>query len=792
MAEDGSIAEELLKKINKHPYTPLPLHLPSEYVVPLSDFKRARLPSEHWIDMRKMKSKNRILPTGIFELFGNYCDESAYNVRRLLVKWLEKRTEEYAEYFSIPLKHKNLTMEGWMMQLNDDTQPGDELCIYALSRMFNRHVFIYTKHGYWSTHVFNVRAAETEIIKKCDITLVYAEPHVFGEIKRIIKPVRLPVSIRLDTSMIPPIATTPKTTEVMNFERKHPSNKFGKKRKRTDRSESENSIVRTLPPPPKRTLILATNSDTDTPTPNYKLRPRKKQETTRLNPRPARSTCSKVNYSTMDTDSERLSPPRKRKQVNLMRYPSATVISAHKRMMENSKKTGAIGAPQGVKKTADDVQTISDNKSPTNRETVAEDNTKSNNNSTPAKEPETATNSNNKITKSDNNNDDLMADTSTPQQQLETTNPQENDTNQQARNTTKPVPSTTNADIESIKGITTPEKIAIETLLNMGDSLEYDDPELEENALLMPVDRPPNIPIEPKGNIPTEPVNPEISQNSTTDPPTQSKGSDTDTTEIIEPAKLGNGADKEQKTTDFEKPSKSRNKKRNKAGNKYKRRYNTRTTQNANPEDNKATQKENKPAKKGKLTTKTFVLKRGQKPKRRFYCVVGKCKRICVTRKELNNHHRTAHPRILCNICKKLFDTPNSMHRHRYSHKKPKHFCADCGKGFFFMSELTSHRRCHLTIPGYSCFAKNCDKTYKREAELNAHVATHKKERIDCPVRTCPYFTYDRRNLRQHNRQHMPMKFECVYCYKKLRYFEQKKRHEPNCNSNPAKLSEKS
>ena len=58
---------------------------------------------------------------------GNYCDESTYDVRSLLVKWLETRENEYVEYFSIPLRHKNLTMDGWFMQLNDDTQPGDEL-----------------------------------------------------------------------------------------------------------------------------------------------------------------------------------------------------------------------------------------------------------------------------------------------------------------------------------------------------------------------------------------------------------------------------------------------------------------------------------------------------------------------------------------------------------------------------------------------------------------------------------------------------------------------------------------
>ena len=156
--------------------------------------------------------------------------------------------------------------------------------------------------------------------------------------------------------------------------------------------------------------------------------------------------------------------------------------------------------------------------------------------------------------------------------------------------------------------------------------------------------------------------------------------------------------------------------------------------------------------------------------------MVGRCNKICNSRRELNNDHLTIHPKIVCDICNKVFDTPSSMNRHQYSHKTPKHFCADCNKGFFFESELTSHRRCHLKIPGYSCFAKNCNKSYKCESELKAHVVIHKKKCIDCPVKNCTYFTYDPRNLTQHNRQCMPMKFECIHCYKKIQVLQTKEK----------------
>ena len=260
---------------------------------------------------------------------------------------------------------------------------------------------------------------------------------------------------------------------------------------------------------------------------------------------------------------------------------------------------------------------------------------------------------------------------------------------------------------DPLQGKSTPEKITIETLLNMGNSLETDDPLLDENAQLMPVDRPPEIPIKPKGDIPTEPVNPEAPPRVT---PPPDKDTDTDKTEVLEPTKEETGPDKitetgtknkvpmnSSKTDDSQTKSKKKKKKQKK----------TETKKPKPPNDTKDGMKgSDNGNKKGKLVTETFILCKRGKPKRKFYCVVRRCKKICDSIRELNNHHLTVHPKMLCDICNKIFDMPSSMNRHRYSHKIPKHFYADCGKGFFFESELTPHRCCHLKIPGYLCFAK--------------------------------------------------------------------------------------
>ena len=94
-----------------------------------------------------------------------------------------------------------------------------------------------------------------------------------------------------------------------------------------------------------------------------------------------------------------------------------------------------------------------------------------------------------------------------------------------------------------LQGKSTPEKIAIESLLNMCDSIETEGSLLDENAQLMPVDRPPDIPIEPKGIIPTEPVNSESepAAERTLETPAPNKEADTDETEVLE--EQGQGAE---------------------------------------------------------------------------------------------------------------------------------------------------------------------------------------------------------------------------------------------------------
>ena len=75
----------------------------------------------------------------------------------------------------------------------------------------------------------------------------------------------------------------------------------------------------------------------------------------------------------------------------------------------------------------------------------------------------------------------------------------------------------------------------------------------------------------------------------------------------------------------------------------------------------------------------------------------------------LNNHHRKRHPPVTCDVCGKLYDTPNSLIRHSYRHLDGQHKCKDCEQSFHFKSELTSHSMKHATE---RLHCKQCDKSF--------------------------------------------------------------------------------
>ena len=274
---------------------------------------------------------------------------------------------------------------------------------------------------------------------------------------------------------------------------------------------------------------------------------------------------------------------------------------------------------------------------------------------------------------------------------------------------TKTVNSTTNSETTTVPATSHETQDAIEALLLLGNPPEESVPGQEDNELLMPTARPQQIDPELLPDVPSDanPSNPPKPLGAVPKPGT-----------LLGVAVKTNQNENSTATED----------------------------QPDDADDNGDSQTADKNGKKKTFVTKEYGLKRRVKTKRKFKC--GVCDAELDSVQDYNQHYLDNHLPTPCPYCPRLFSSPRTMAKHKYSHDEIMYECETCGWGFTFKSQYESHRRVHLKIQGYVCFKANCGQWFKRESELNAHLKAHTSK----PT-SCEYYDYkntDKRNVCAH------------------------------------------
>ena len=149
------MASELLDVLNPHPYNKVVSNLSTKCGVDLQSFNRTRLAKNYWVDTKRFLSgTNRVLPHGIFELFGVYSGQNGSTVREEMLVWANDNFRQLETCTGIALRQRNTTLGTYLENIRDERNPGDEIAIYILANMYRRHVFIYTKEWWWTTVMF--------------------------------------------------------------------------------------------------------------------------------------------------------------------------------------------------------------------------------------------------------------------------------------------------------------------------------------------------------------------------------------------------------------------------------------------------------------------------------------------------------------------------------------------------------------------------------------------------------------------------------------------------------------
>ena len=169
---------------------------------------------------------------------------------------------------------------------------------------------------------------------------------------------------------------------------------------------------------------------------------------------------------------------------------------------------------------------------------------------------------------------------------------------------------------------------------------------------------------------------------------------------------------------------------------------------------------------KGYVKVTTHGIRKKTNSDRRSY----RCS-ICGLRKRsahnLNVHHKKRHSSQMCGVCGKVFELASSLNHHMYTHNERRFFCENCSFHCHFESELKKHNISHHSQPSHQCMKRNSGRWFKRKSDLVLHLETHKKELLECDQ--CDFMTKLEKYLKEHKKSHEnTLPYSCKICGKRF------------------------
>ena len=170
------MSEELINAMYIKPYTGIIPYLSPSSALMMSDFEKCPLAKDHWLDLpiecSHRKGRKKSDPNRVFEAFGSYSDHEVDEVREEMLSAISSDFNYYQTVSWIILQLCKTTLSDWCHVMRAASTPADELAIFALSKLYNRHSVVYTKNKTWSTIGTSTPMHEKDVYQQCDLKFI--------------------------------------------------------------------------------------------------------------------------------------------------------------------------------------------------------------------------------------------------------------------------------------------------------------------------------------------------------------------------------------------------------------------------------------------------------------------------------------------------------------------------------------------------------------------------------------------------------------------------------------------
>ena len=185
MATSGSIAEELFQAIRLRDYCPYVNKLNRADQITLGEFQASDLSKQYTVDTRICYVGRKLNVKHIYEIFGEFSNSDADTVKVSMLKEIADNFNWYEGRGAVFLSMLSSDLGTWLSNMYKSGTRCDELGIYALSHLYDRHTVIFGKGRPWCTIRATGDPAESNFKQSCQLHLLYVGKNIFAPLTPI-------------------------------------------------------------------------------------------------------------------------------------------------------------------------------------------------------------------------------------------------------------------------------------------------------------------------------------------------------------------------------------------------------------------------------------------------------------------------------------------------------------------------------------------------------------------------------------------------------------------------------
>ena len=183
MAAIESLSQELLNAIQAPNIRTMPAYLSENDSLTVSDYLQSHYAATYRIDVSNVHWGGDVNSGHLFDIFSSFLPhKDSVKTRLDLIKFVTDNYRRYSWDCDLYLRMNNLTLNDWVEKMTYWGNCGDALSAYALCDMIGIHCCILTRSKPWTTVSSTYRGTEMDVLKLCQIRLVYLGNDRFGRL----------------------------------------------------------------------------------------------------------------------------------------------------------------------------------------------------------------------------------------------------------------------------------------------------------------------------------------------------------------------------------------------------------------------------------------------------------------------------------------------------------------------------------------------------------------------------------------------------------------------------------